>query len=107
MTIQRHALDHAGRPVFIGMRLLDKDYNYRFSAHLYLQIAKTIEHPAIVIDILHSYQKRYYYIAINWDRTLLVCVKISNGLREVEQYIEEPSGKLMAQLYRNAQFASL
>ncbi|OQP64641.1 hypothetical protein [Niastella populi] len=107
MTILRHALDHSERPVFIGMYLLDKDYNFVHSDLLYLRVAKTIEHPTIVMDIVDSHHKRYYYRAINWERTLLVCVKISNGLSEVEQYIEEPSGKFMAQLYRKANFVSL
>lgn len=107
MTILRHALDNAERPVFIGMHLLDKDHNFINSAHFHLRIAKTIEHPTVIIDIVGSCQKRYYFRAINWHRTLLVCVKIGNGLSEVEQYIEDPSGKLMAQLYRNANFASL
>lgn len=107
MNIIRHALDHEGQPVFIGTYLLDKDNNFVHSFPLYLRIAKTIENPTVVIDILVTCHKRYYYRTINWERTLLVCVKTSNGLRRVDQYFEEPSGKFMAQLYRNAKFAFL
>ena len=107
MNKLRHALDHEGQPVFISTLLLNKDHNYVHSSPLYLRIAKTIENPTVVIDIVDSCHKRYYYRAINWERTLLVCVKTANGLREVDQYFEEPSGKFMAQLYRNAKFSSL
>lgn len=107
MKKMRHAFDISGHPVFVESYLLDKNNKQISIEHLHLRIAKTIEHPTIVIDVIEVCPKRYYFRAIHWDHTLLVCVKITGCMHEVEQYIEDPSGKFMAQLYRKAKYASL
>jgi hypothetical protein len=107
MKKMRHAFDLSGHPVFFESFLPDKNNKQLSIEHLHLRIAKTIEHPTIVIDVIDVYQKRYYFRAINWEHTLLVCVRITQRMHEVEQYIENPSGKFMAQLYRKATYATL
>lgn len=106
MKKMRHAFDPSGHPVFFESYLLDKNYKLVNSNHFHLRIAKAIEYPTVVIDIIAPCPKRYYFRAVNWEHTLLVCVNIKEGMNEVEQYIENPSGKLMAQLYRKAKYVS-
>jgi len=106
MKVMCHAFDPSGYLIFLESYLLDKNNKPIKTDHLHSRIAKTIENPTIVFDFIHVCHKRYYFRAIHWDQTLLVCVKFSGGIYEVEQYIEDPSGNFMAHLYRKAKYAS-
>ena len=72
--------------MFFESYLPDKNYELVNTDHLHLRIAKTIEHPTIVIDVIDLYQKRFYFRAVNWKHTLFVCVNISGRMNEVEPY---------------------
>ncbi len=107
MKKMRHAFDQSGHPVFLGSFLSSQNNVLINIDHLHIRIAKTIEHPTVVIDVIDVCQKRYYFRAIHWENTLLVCSIITGRMSEVEQYIENPSGKFMAQLFQKAKYASL
>lgn len=107
MEIIWHACEASGQLIFFGTDIFDKNAKTVNIIPLQRKIARVIEHPTIVIDVIDSNRTRYYFRAIHWEKTLLVAVKSEGGMQVVKQYIENPTGAFMAKLFRNADYCSL
>ncbi|OQP44911.1 hypothetical protein [Niastella populi] len=79
----------------------DKTNVINLSNEQYAKAVKTISAPAIIIE-LNNRRTRYYYRAICWDKTLMIGVSFINGIWEVIEYLENPSGAfVLAVLKKN------
>lgn len=96
-----HVHDSTGNLIFFIQYLSDDNSNLiKISNEQYVKAVKTLSTPAIIID-LDEWQIRYYYHATSYDQTLLIGISFINGIWQVKEFYENPSGEFVLNLLKN------
>jgi len=83
-----HVYDCTGNLIFFDRYVLDDNKrSIKLSDDQYLIAVETIAAPTLIIELNNNCPVRYYYRA-NGDRSLILGVKFSNGIWQVNEYIE-------------------
>jgi hypothetical protein len=99
-----HVYDFEGNIIFICENALDnKNDLVKISNEQYLYAVQTLLSPNMII-ILNNGRTRYYYHSIYRDKTLLIGVIFTNGIWEVQELLENPSGLFMLTLARKCPY---
>jgi hypothetical protein len=95
-----YVYDCTNNLIFFSQSVLDGKSNLiNLSKEQYAKAVKTISAPAIIIE-LNNRSRRYYFRAICWDETLMIGAKFINGIWEVIEYLENPSGAFVLALLK-------
>jgi hypothetical protein len=95
-----HVYDYSHNLIFFCQHVLDdKGSLIEVSPEHYAKAVKTLSAPAMIIE-LNNPRTRYYFRAIGWDKTLMIGVSFMNGIWELIEYLENPSGAFVLTLLK-------
>lgn len=102
-----HVYDYEGSMIFIYQNALDDKSNLiKISEQQYLDAVQAILAPEMII-VLNNGRTKYYYHSFCRDKSILVGVIYTNGLWEVQELLENPSGLFMLTLAKKGLLEAL